>query len=158
VAQQPSSQPELAVPPARKAVAHHEPVAAALVVEARGVGIRSGLILTAAVALVLLVPAAGTIEDRWGQGSTGGRQPFYRTAGILAGGSGGGSGGNGGGVSGGSREPSDAGAATKNEPPSVASTSSVPAPAAPAPPAVALPGGAGSIEITWRTTPPGGRI
>lgn len=48
--------------------------------------VRSLFIAAATLSAVLLVPATATREDRWGLGDSGGKPPFYRTAGIMAGG------------------------------------------------------------------------
>ena len=97
--------------------------------------IRSLFIAGAAVSAVLLAPATATREDRWGRGEASGKPPFYRTAGIIAGGTGG------------------AGGATLPAPGAGGAR-----PAVPPPPAIALPGAAEAIVITFQTRPPGGRV
>jgi len=123
--------PREVVASARAAAAAARVEPAPLVWPAR---VKATLIGLATVGLVLLLPAAANVSDRWGLGAKDGRQPFYRTAGIVAGGS----------------PAAPAGGAGAG--------STGPAQAGMAPPAVTLPGGTDTISVTWKTAPPGGRI
>ncbi|HEY3176804.1 MAG TPA: serine/threonine-protein kinase, partial [Candidatus Polarisedimenticolia bacterium] len=96
--------------------------------EALRARIRVALILVGAATAVLLLPGSTTIDDRWGRGGAGGEPPFYRTAGIVS---------------------SPGGLPAQGSPASRAAAVA---------PAVALPGDADSVTVTWRTSPPGGRI